>query len=86
MILDLTDVPMIDVTVGLALENAIKDAQDAHCEVFLLCPNPQTREQLNKFRVIDSLPEQNTFLFRYEALQAALKHVGLNNQAKIGHN
>ncbi len=29
MILDLTDVPMIDVTVGLALENAIKDALDA---------------------------------------------------------
>ena len=39
MILDLSDVPMIDVTVGLALENAIKDAQDAHCEVLLLCPN-----------------------------------------------
>ncbi len=46
MILDLTDVPMIDVTVGLALENAIKDAQDTHCEVFLLCPNKQTRQQL----------------------------------------
>lgn len=30
MILDLTDVPMIDVTVGLALENAIRDAQEAH--------------------------------------------------------
>lgn len=75
MILDLTDVPMIDVTVGLALENAIKDAQDADCEVFLLCPNPQTQEQLNKFHVIDSLPNENTFLFRYEALQAALKHV-----------
>ncbi|MGS0674822.1 SulP family inorganic anion transporter [Shewanella sp. 30m-9] len=79
MILDLTDVPMIDVTVGLALENAIKDAQDANCEVFLLCPNPQTQEQLNKFHVIDSLPNANTFLFRYEALQAALKHVQRNS-------
>lgn len=38
MILDLTDVPMIDVTVGLALENAIKDALDANCAVYLLCP------------------------------------------------
>ena len=27
------------------------------------------------FHVIDSLPIENTFLFRYEALQAALKHV-----------
>jgi SulP family sulfate permease len=75
MILDLTDVPMIDVTVGLALENAIKDALEANCEVFLLCPNKQTREQLGKFQAIDSLPKENTFLFRYEALQAALKHV-----------
>ncbi len=45
MILDLTDVPMIDMTVGLALENAIKDAQDAQCEVFLLCHNVQTQQQ-----------------------------------------
>ncbi|UCX06157.1 SulP family inorganic anion transporter [Shewanella glacialimarina] len=75
MILDLTDVPMIDVTVGLALENAIKDALEANCEVFLLCPNKQTREQLGKFQAIDSLPKENTFLFRYEALQTALKHV-----------
>lgn len=80
MILDLTDVPMIDVTVGLALENAIKDAQDTNCEVFLLCPNQQTQKQLNKFHVIDSLPQQNIFLFRYEALQAALNHVGPSQQ------
>ncbi len=39
MILDLSDVPMIDMTVGLALENAIKDAVEAHCQVFLLCPH-----------------------------------------------
>lgn len=29
MILDLADVAMFDLTVGLALENAIKDAQEA---------------------------------------------------------
>ena len=39
---------MIDVTVGLALENAIKDALDAECEVYLLCPNQRTREQLEE--------------------------------------
>lgn len=73
MILDLTDVPMIDMTVGLALENAIKDAQDANCKVFLLCPNEQTQEQLEKFRVVDLIPAGNTYSHRYEALQAALK-------------
>jgi len=75
MILDLTDVPMIDVTVGLALENAIKDALEAHCQVYLLCPNEGTRQQLEKFHVIDLIPEGNMYKFRYEALKAALKHV-----------
>lgn len=75
MILDLTDVPMIDVTVGLALENAIKDAQEAHCEVYLLCPNERTREQLERFHVLDLVPAENTFKFRYEALNAAVKTV-----------
>ncbi|MBW3694153.1 SulP family inorganic anion transporter [Vibrio sp. T187] len=75
MILDLTDVPMIDVTVGLALENAIKDALDANCEVYLLCPNENTRQQLEKFHVIDLVPESNTYRFRYEALNAAKSYV-----------
>ncbi|ENP8451911.1 SulP family inorganic anion transporter [Vibrio parahaemolyticus] len=75
MILDLTDVPMLDVTVGLALENAIKDALDAHCEVYLLCPNQRTREQLEKFHVIDLVPDNNMYQFRYEALNAAVVHV-----------
>ncbi|MFA0012720.1 SulP family inorganic anion transporter [Vibrio lentus] len=75
MILDLTDVPMIDVTVGLALENAIKDALDAQCEVYLLCPNENTRQQLEKFHVIDLVPESNTYRFRYEALTAATSYV-----------
>ncbi|HHF2872936.1 TPA: SulP family inorganic anion transporter [Vibrio diabolicus] len=75
MILDLTDVPMIDVTVGLALENAIKDALDANCAVYLLCPNERTREQLENFHVIDLVPNDNMYQFRYEALNAAVAHV-----------
>ncbi|HHC6525059.1 TPA: SulP family inorganic anion transporter [Vibrio parahaemolyticus] len=75
MILDLTDVPMLDVTVGLALENAIKDALDARCEVYLLCPNQRTREQLEKFHIIDLVPDNNMYQFRYEALNAAVAHV-----------
>ncbi|MEW6991862.1 SulP family inorganic anion transporter [Colwelliaceae bacterium 6441] len=72
MILDLTDVPLIDVTVGLALENAIKDALDAKCEVFLLCPNEQTRQQLEKFMVLQLVPDNHSFSQRSDALQAAL--------------
>lgn len=75
MILDLTDVPMIDVTVGLALENAIKDALDAHCEVLLICPNTETRQQLDKFQVLTLVTIENNYLDREQALQAALIYV-----------
>ncbi|MFA0441169.1 sodium-independent anion transporter [Vibrio sp. 10N.286.49.C2] len=71
MILDLTDVPMIDVTVGLALENAIKDALDANCRVYLLCPNEQTQQQLDKFHIIDLVPHSNIYPSRELALSAA---------------
>ncbi|ENM3851038.1 SulP family inorganic anion transporter [Vibrio cholerae] len=77
MILDLTDVPMIDVTVGLALENAIRNALEVNCEVYLLCPNEKTRSELEKFHVIDLVPDQNMFTFRYEALNAAVKQVNI---------
>ena len=75
MVLDLTDVPMIDVTVGLALENAIKDALEAKCEVFLTCPNEQTLEQLEKLGVIDLISESHMYSQRFEALEAGLKFV-----------
>ncbi|WP_077285887.1 SulP family inorganic anion transporter [Cognaticolwellia aestuarii] len=75
MILDLTDVPMFDVTVGLALENAIKDAQEANCAVLILCPNEQTRQQLAKFDLLDMVPKENIYDFRHEALLASLTYV-----------
>ena len=73
MILDLTDVPMFDVTVGLALENAINDARDSNCEVFLLCPNIETYQQLEKFHILNLIPSANQYESRSEALQAALE-------------
>ncbi|WP_260259899.1 SulP family inorganic anion transporter [Vibrio intestinalis] len=83
MILDLTDVPMIDVTVGLALENAINDALDANCAVYLLCPNKTIWQQLEKFHILDLVPVENTFSFRYEALRAAIKHVDTDEHENI---
>ncbi len=78
MILDLTDVPMIDVTVGLALENAIKDAVDAKCEVLLLCPNTQTYQQLEKFHILELISDGNNCETREQALEMALRHVQSN--------
>jgi SulP family sulfate permease len=75
MILDLSDVPMIDVTVGLALENAIKDAVDTKCEVLLLCPNAQTYQQLGKFHILDFISQDNNCASREQALEMALSYV-----------
>ena len=75
MILDLSDVPMIDVTVALALENAVKDALDTNCEVLLLCPHKDTRNQLSKIKVLDLIPEENDLSSREHALRVALKFV-----------
>lgn len=75
MILDLSDVPMIDVTVGLALENAIKDALDAHCEVLLLCPHLDTRKRLQKLNVLSLINSNNHCTSREQALKLALSHV-----------
>jgi len=75
MVLDLSDVPMFDVTVGLALENAIKDAQDADCDVFLLCPTPETHHLLEKFNILELIPKDKEFTSREQALLAALKAI-----------
>lgn len=83
MILDLTDVPMIDVTVGLALENAVKDAVDTNCAVILLCPNEQTYEQLEKFNVLELIADENNCDSRKEALEMALTYVQVNEEATL---
>jgi len=85
MILDLTDVPMIDVTVGLALENAIKNALEAKCEVLLLCPHKQTRDQLEKLNVLELINNNEQYQSREQALQAALEHVEANDQLFVGN-
>ncbi len=72
MILDLTDVPMLDVTVGLALENAIKDSLDANCDVYLLCPNSETHDLLEKFNILELIPKNKEFESREQALRVAL--------------
>ncbi|KXF80105.1 SulP family inorganic anion transporter [Enterovibrio coralii] len=71
MILDLSDVPLIDMTVGLALENAIADARDSNCTVFLLSPHQQTQEQLDRLHVGDWISEAHMFDSRHDALYAA---------------
>lgn len=71
MVLDLSAVPMIDLTVGLALENAIKDAIESNCKVYIFCPNGQAIDRLEKLGVPSLLPEDAFVDSRMEALERA---------------
>lgn len=75
LILDLSAVPMMDLTVGLALENAIKDAIDVSCHVYIYCPNGQAIDRLQKLKIPELLPSDAFVDSRKEALQKALDKV-----------
>ncbi len=70
VVLDLSAVPMMDLTISLALENAIKDAIEADCAVYIFSPNGQTTERLEKLGVLKRLPH-NAFC---DSRKSALMH------------
>ncbi|MCS7487153.1 Bicarbonate transporter BicA [Marinomonas sp. BSi20414] len=73
VVLDLSAVPMMDLTIGLALENAIKDAIDANCAVYIFSPNGQTTERLEKLGILSRLPHNAFCDSRKSALTQAVE-------------
>ncbi|CCQ12122.1 Sulfate permease [Pseudoalteromonas luteoviolacea B = ATCC 29581] len=79
MVIDLSDVPMLDVTVSLAIENAILDALDSHVDVFIYSPNRDTTMQLERFNLRDRLSPLAFCATRELALQRALEAIAKPN-------
>ncbi|WP_137169813.1 SulP family inorganic anion transporter [Marinomonas sp. FW-1] len=75
VVLDLSAVPMMDLTIGLALENAIKDAIEADCAVYIYSPNGQTTERLEKLGVLSRLPNNAFCDSRKSALVQAVNNL-----------
>ncbi|MGR0279733.1 SulP family inorganic anion transporter [Marinomonas dokdonensis] len=75
VVLDLSAVPMMDLTVSLALENAIKDAIEANCDVYIFSPNGQTTERLEKLGVMQRLPHNAFCDSRKSALELAVNNL-----------
>ncbi len=75
LVLDLSDVPLLDVTSSLALENAIKEALEKDRQVFLVGVNGQTEELLEKMGVMAKIPGQNFISDRTQALLKAVAYV-----------
>lgn len=75
VVLDLSAVPMMDLTISLALENAIKDAIEANCAVYIFSPNGQTTERLEKLGVLSRLPHNAFCDSRKSALMLAVNNL-----------
>lgn len=75
MVIDLSDVPMLDVTVSLAIENAILDALESNVDVFIFSPNRDTTMQLEKFDLRARLSPLAFCASRELALERALESI-----------
>lgn len=82
MVLDLSDVAMLDVTVSLAIENAITDAIDANVQVFIYSPNQETSEKLNKINIREKLGTDAFCQSREAALNKALEAMSLTTSTE----
>lgn len=69
IIFDLSDVPLIDATVSLAIENAIKDALDREKQVFLVCCSEETKKVFDRMGLVHLIGETNVFDNRAKALE-----------------
>lgn len=67
VIMDLTDVPFIDDTIALTMENAIVEAMELGITLLFVYPKNEVGEKLDKLGVTDLVPEQQRFTSRKKA-------------------
>ena len=71
LVLDLADVPFLDSSASLGLEDAIKQAQGHDKPVFLVGIRPDVDKTLKKLGVLDLLPDDHLHVSRLDALEQA---------------
>jgi SulP family sulfate permease len=72
LILDLREVPFLDSSASLGLEDAIKQAQSHDKQVFLVGLRPEVEKPLQRLGVLNLLPSEHRHVSRLDALiQAA---------------
>jgi len=79
LVVDLSDVPFIDSSASIALEEAM-NAVERDKDVVLLCGlQPTVRKTLDKIGMIESLPAERILDSRLDALRCAKKYLADNN-------
>jgi SulP family sulfate permease len=72
LVIDLTDVSLLDVNVSLAIENAIKDQLDVNSTVFVVCTEEHAKDLIERLEIDQLLPEDHVMNDRTEALRRAV--------------
>ena len=75
IVLDLSDVPLIDTTISLAIENTIRDAVESQRRVFVVKPLAQVKTTLERLGVFELIPGAQLCESRSEALQKAVNEL-----------
>ena len=81
LVMDLTDVPMLGVTASLAIENAIRDAQDKGLQIYIVGASEKIQARLQKLGLFDLITAEHIMSDRTEALRHA---VDLVNNKQMG--
>jgi len=77
LLLDMTDVPVIDFTTSRAIDDMINDARGVGRHVFLVGARPRVAEILRKQRVSQQLAEGHDCATRIEALEQVVVLLGV---------
>ncbi len=72
LVLDLSDVPHMGVTSSLTIENAIEEALDKGCSVFVVGASGQTKRRLGKLGIWERIPPENLLADRTAALRRSV--------------
>jgi len=77
LVLDLGEVPTIDSSASLAIEEIVTEVSGQGCAVYLAGAGPTVKAVLDKLRVLDHIPADRRFDRRLDALRAAAAGLGV---------
>lgn len=72
MVIDLSDVSLLDVTVSLAIQNGVRDALEAGCQVYLVNRDDQMARELAALGLSALIPAGHLFFDRLTAIETAV--------------
>ena len=81
VIFDLTDVPMIDTSIAMAIEEVIRRTLENGQATFVSGVGSDAVTQLERLRILDQLPSEHRHAFRHDAILAAADALGSESSA-----